>query len=57
MDIKVRVGTRSDIPALVEVDEVAIPFKGCLAGDFDGEKFIVKTFLPLTITGKTMEYA
>jgi len=26
--------------------EVSIPFKGRLAGKFDGEKFIVKTFLP-----------
>jgi len=26
--------------------EAAIPFKGRLAGDFDGEKFIIKTFLP-----------
>ena len=26
--------------------EVAIPFKGRLAGDFDGGKFIIKTFLP-----------
>jgi len=26
--------------------EAVIPFKGRLAGDFDGERFIIKTFLP-----------
>jgi len=26
--------------------EIVIPFKGRLAGDFDGDTFVIKTFLP-----------